>query len=96
MNGLKVRCRPVEEVIREIESCGSRTISINDADFFGMPECLKEIMRCFKGRGIRWQAGVTGKLAQDDRMLELAAGERLHHVEHRLRVDLPRHAQQRA
>src|SRR4029077_4947520 len=26
-----------------------------------------------KGRGIQWQACVTSKLAQDDRMLELAA-----------------------
>jgi hypothetical protein len=30
-------------------------------------------MRALKGRGVRWQAGVTSKLAQDDRMLELAA-----------------------
>ncbi len=73
MNGLKVRYRPVDEVIREVENCGSRTISINDADFFGSPERPKEIMRALKGRGIRWQAGVTSKLAQDDRMLELAA-----------------------
>jgi radical SAM superfamily enzyme YgiQ (UPF0313 family) len=31
------------------------------------------VMRALKGRGIRWQAGVTSKLAQDDSMLELAA-----------------------
>ncbi|MGD0722047.1 MAG: radical SAM protein [Roseiarcus sp.] len=74
MNGLKFRYRPVDEVIREIENCGSRTISINDADFFGTPERPKEVMRALKGRGIHWQAGVTSKLAQDDRMLELAAG----------------------
>ena len=73
MNGLKFRYRPVDEVVREIESCGSRTVSINDADFFGTPERPKEVMRALKGRGIRWQAGVTSKLAQDDRMLELAA-----------------------
>ena len=73
MNGLKFRYRPVEEVIREVESCGSRMISINDADFFGTPERPKEVMRALKGRGIHWQAGVTSKLAQDDRMLELAA-----------------------
>ena len=41
--------------------------------FFGTPERPKEVMRALKGRGIRWQAGVTSKLAQDDRMLELAA-----------------------
>ena len=73
MNGLKFRYRPVDEVVREMESCGSRFISINDADFFGTPTRPKEVMRALKGRGFRWQAGVTSKLAQDDEMLELAA-----------------------
>jgi radical SAM superfamily enzyme YgiQ (UPF0313 family) len=73
MNGLKFRYRPVDEVIHEMENCGARTISINDADFFGTPERPKEVMRALKGRGIQWQAGVTSKLAADDRMLELAA-----------------------
>lgn len=73
MNGLKFRYRPVDEVIHEMENCGARTISINDADFFGTPERPKEVMRALKGRSIQWQAGVTSKLAQDDRMLELAA-----------------------
>ncbi len=73
MNGLKFRYRPVDEVIAEMESCGSRTISINDADFFGTPDRPKEVMRAMKGRGFHWQAGVTSKLAEDDRMLELAA-----------------------
>jgi radical SAM superfamily enzyme YgiQ (UPF0313 family) len=73
MNGLKFRYRPVEEVVREVEMCGSRMIALNDADFFGTKERPKEVMRALKGRGIRWQAGVTSKLAQDDSMLELAA-----------------------
>jgi radical SAM superfamily enzyme YgiQ (UPF0313 family) len=73
MNGLKFRYRPVDEVIHEMENCGARTVSVNDADFFGTPERPKEVMRALRGRGIQWQAGVTSKLAQDDRMLELAA-----------------------
>jgi radical SAM superfamily enzyme YgiQ (UPF0313 family) len=73
MNGLKFRYRPVDEVVREMENCGSHFISINDADFFGTPERPKQVMRAMKGRGFRWQAGVTSKLAQDDEMLELAA-----------------------
>src|SRR5690606_2538949 len=73
MNGLRFRYRPVDDVVREVEECGSRMISINDADFFGTPERPKEVMRALKGRGIQWQAGVTSKLAQDDEMLELAA-----------------------
>jgi radical SAM superfamily enzyme YgiQ (UPF0313 family) len=73
MNGLKFRYRPVDEVMREVDNCGARIISINDADFFGTPERPKQVMRALKGRGVHWQAGVTSKLAQDDRMLELAA-----------------------
>jgi radical SAM superfamily enzyme YgiQ (UPF0313 family) len=73
MNGLKFRYRPVDEVMYEIDHCGSRMISINDADFFGTPERPKEVMRALKTRTVRWQAGVTSKLAQDDAMLELAA-----------------------
>jgi radical SAM superfamily enzyme YgiQ (UPF0313 family) len=73
MNGLKFRYRPVDEVINEMEHCGSHFVSINDADFFGTPDRPKEVMRALKGRGFQWQAGVTSKLAQDDRMLELAA-----------------------
>jgi len=56
-----------------VDNCDSRMISINDSDFFGTPERPKEVMRALKGRGVHWQAGVTSKLAQDDRMLELAA-----------------------
>src|SRR5215470_3640054 len=73
MNGLKFRYRPVDEVMYEVDNCGSRMISINDADFFGTPDRPKEVMRALKGRNVRWQAGVTSKLAQDDAMLELAA-----------------------
>ena len=73
MNGLKFRYRPIDEVMREVDHCGSRMISINDSDFFGTKERPKEVMRALKGRGVHWQAGVTSKLAQDDRMLELAA-----------------------
>jgi radical SAM superfamily enzyme YgiQ (UPF0313 family) len=73
MNGLKFRYRPVDEVIREVEQCGQRIISLNDADFFGTPHRPKDIMRALKGKGVRWQAGVTSRLALKDDMLELAA-----------------------
>jgi radical SAM superfamily enzyme YgiQ (UPF0313 family) len=73
MNGLKFRYRPIDEVLREIDMCGQRHLSFNDADFFGTPARPKAMMRAIKGRGIRWQAGVTSRLALNDEMLELAA-----------------------
>ena len=96
MNGLKFRYRPVDEVIHEMENCGSRIISINDADFFGTPERPKEVMRALKGRNIQWQAGVTSKLAQDDRMLELAAESGCTLLSVGFQVDIPLDAHQRA
>jgi len=45
MKGLKFRYRPTDEVIREVDNCGSRIISINDADFFGTAERPKEAGR---------------------------------------------------
>ena len=73
MNGLPFRYRPIDEVIREIEECGERTIALNDADFFGHKERPAELMRALKGRGIKWQAGVNSDMAFDDELLELAA-----------------------
>ena len=83
MNGLKFRYRPVDEVINEMENCGARTISINDADFFGTPERPKEVMRALEGT----RHPVAGR-----RHLQTCAGrphartrgrKRLHAVEHR-------------
>ena len=96
MNGLKFRYRPVDEVIHEMENCGSRVVSINDADFFGTPDRPKEVMLALKGRGIQWQAGVTSKLAQDDRMLELAAESGCSMLSIGFEFDFARDAQKRA
>ena len=73
MFGLKFRYRPVDEVMREIDASGARTISLNDADFFGTPKRAAELMRALKGRGIRWQAGVNTREAHNDELLKLAA-----------------------
>ena len=36
MYGLKFRFKPIEHVLRDIEACGDRLITIGDADFFGV------------------------------------------------------------
>lgn len=73
MNGLKIRHRPVEDVIREIDQCGERNVSLNDADFFGHPGRAKALMKELRGRGVKWQAGVNSRVANNDELLELAA-----------------------
>ena len=73
MYGLKFRYRPIEDVIREIDASGARTISLNEADFFGTPRRAAELMRALKGRGVRWQAGVNTREAHNEELLKLAA-----------------------
>ena len=73
MYGLRFRYRPIEEVVREVENCGERTVALNDADFFGHRKRAAELMRALKGRGFRWQAGVNSRNALDDELLEIAA-----------------------
>src|SRR3712207_866680 len=74
MNGLKFRYRPVDEVMYEVDHCGSRMISINDADFFGTPERPKEVMRALKCRGGWWEAGGTPQPGANHALVELAVG----------------------
>ena len=73
MYGLKFRFKPIDHVLRDIDACGDRLITIGDADFFGVKERAKEVMRALKGRGVRWQAGVNTASAHDESLLELAA-----------------------
>lgn len=73
MYGLKFRFKPIDHVLRDIDACGDRLITIGDADFFGVKERAIEVMTALKGRGIRWQAGVNTASAHDERLLELAA-----------------------
>ncbi len=73
MYGLRFRYRPVEDLVAEIEHIQERTILLNDADFFGTPKRAIEVMKAFKGRGLKWQAAVNSRDAHDERLLELAA-----------------------
>ena len=73
MYGLKFRFKPIDHVLRDIDACGDRVITIGDADFFGVKERAVEVMMALKGRGIRWQAGVNTAAAHDEQLLELAA-----------------------
>ena len=73
MYGLRFRYRPVDELVAEVEELDERVILLNDADFFGTPKRAMEVMKAFKGRGLKWQAAVNSREANDDALLELAA-----------------------
>lgn len=73
MYGLRFRYRPVDELVAEVEQLDEKVILLNDADFFGTPKRAMDVMKVLKGRGLRWQAAVNSREANDERLLELAA-----------------------
>ncbi len=73
MYGLRFRYRPVQDLVAEIEQTEERVILLNDADFFGTPKRAMEVMKAFRGRGLKWQAAVNSRDAHDEHLLELAA-----------------------
>ena len=72
--GHTYRSRPVEEVLREIESLGKRKfIVFLDDNIVGNPRFAKELFRTLIPYKIRWVAQASVTIARDDELLELAA-----------------------
>jgi radical SAM superfamily enzyme YgiQ (UPF0313 family) len=72
--GHTYRCRPVEEVLKEIETLGHRKlIGFVDDNIFGNPKFVKELLRALVPYKIRWVAQASVTVAKDDELLKLAA-----------------------
>jgi len=72
--GHTYRCRPVEEVLKEIETLGhSKLIAFVDDNIFGNPRFAKELFRALVPYKIRWAAQASVTVARDDELLKLAA-----------------------
>jgi radical SAM superfamily enzyme YgiQ (UPF0313 family) len=72
--GHTYRCRPVEEIIREIETFNRRKlIGFVDDNIVGNPEFAKELFRALIPHKIKWAAQSSIMIARDDELLRLAA-----------------------
>jgi len=72
-NGRTYRFRPIPEVIREIESLSSKNVFIIDDNIFSRRERTLQLFEAMTPLGIRWGSQCTISIAEDPRMLELAA-----------------------
>lgn len=66
------RTRPVDEVLADIRSMGTRHFVFWDDNFFGDREYAIELMTALKGLRKRWAAQVTIDRCADERLLQLA------------------------
>jgi len=72
--GHTYRRRPVEEILKEIETLSHRKlIGFVDDNIFGNPRFAKELLRALVPYKIRWVAQATVTVAKDDELLKLAA-----------------------
>lgn len=74
------RVRPVEDVIEEIKSCGSKNIFFGDSDFGGKRAHAMKLMEAMIPLKLRWSALWTSFLCYDDEYMDLAQRSGLLHV----------------
>ena len=72
--GHTYRCRPVKEIVKEIETLNHRElIGFVDDNIFGNPKFAKELLHTIVPYKIRWVAQSSVAVAKDAELLKLAA-----------------------
>ena len=72
--GHTYRCRPVEEIINEVETLSERKlIGFVDDNIAGNPKFAKELFRALIPYKVKWVAQASVTIAKDDELLRLAA-----------------------
>ena len=72
--GHTYRCRPVEEILKEIETLNhKKLIWFADDNIVGNPKFAKEFFRALAPYKLKWAAQASVTIARDDELLKLAA-----------------------
>lgn len=72
--GHTYRCRPVEEILKEIETMNyKKLIFFVDDNIVGKPKFAKELFRALVSYKLKWAAQASVTIARDDELLKLAA-----------------------
>ena len=72
--GHTYRCRPVEEVLKEIETLNQRKLVVFvDDNIVGNPKFAKKLFRALVPYKIKWVSQASVTIARDDELLKLAA-----------------------
>ena len=73
MSGSRYRCRPVREVIAEIETFPDPVVAFVDDNIVGRPAYAKELFRALIPLKVKWYGQGSLNIAEDDELLSLAA-----------------------
>jgi radical SAM superfamily enzyme YgiQ (UPF0313 family) len=72
MTGRRYRCRPIAEVVAEIEAFSSPIVAFVDDNIVGNPSYAKELFRALVPLGVRWYGQGSLDIVKDPELLELA------------------------
>ena len=78
--GGKHRCRPVPEIIAELEACPAKQILFGDSNFGGKRSHAMELMEAMIPLKLRWSALWSAYLCNDAEFLDLAQRSGVLHV----------------
>ena len=71
--GRSYRCRPVEEILKEIETLNpKKLIWFADDNIVGNPKFAKELFRALVSYKLKWAAQASVTIVRDDELLKLA------------------------
>ncbi len=73
MAGRRYRCRPVRDVIAEIETFPDPLVAFVDDNIVGRPSYAKELFRALIPLKVRWYGQASMTIAEDEELLDLAA-----------------------
>ena len=72
--GNTYRCRPVEEILKELETMNyKKLVWFTDDNIVGKPKFAKELFRALIPYKLKWAAQASITIARDDELLKLAA-----------------------
>jgi len=73
MSGKRYRCRPVRDVVAEIETFPDPVVAFVDDNIVGNPAYAKELFRALVPLNVRWYGQGSLAIVEDPELLELAA-----------------------
>ncbi len=65
--------RPIGDVLRDIETLGTRHALFIDDNFIALPDYTRRLLEALKGRNLIWSAAVTTRIIEHPDLLDLMA-----------------------
>ena len=69
----RTRCRPIDDVVAEIEALGTRHVMFIDDNFIGNPAWTKALLERIQPMGLVWNAAVSANIVHHPELLDLMA-----------------------